>query len=464
MALTGILFLLAFCACIALTFLRGPRIGLYTYLALFYLHPPSRWWAAFLPDLRWSLIAAVATLVATLRLPPRKDVPAWTSNAPARLLILFALWLWIQNAWALAPDDQLEVSILFTKYLVLFYLIYRLLETPAQVGNFLFAHVLGCGFLGWLALLAPEYGRLEGVGGPGIDEANALGMFVSTGALCAGMLVLMERSWKRWISAALLPLIVNAVVQSESRGALLGLAAGGLVVFYLGAKMDRIKMFAVGLAGLLLVAYFAPGAFWERMLTMQAAVEQTEEIDSSAESRVALARAQLEMAANNPLGTGHRGTAVLSPMYLDQRWLTRAPGEDPYSVGARSSHNSLLSALVEQGIPGFVMFLWLMLWTVQMIRVVRAHRLRDPEDRDKIALYGACAAGSLAIVFAAGMFTDYLKTEVQIWMFAILAVLFRVHAPQALAAGREQETRPVKAGGEVRLGREARAPRQRGVG
>jgi hypothetical protein len=62
------------------------------------------------------------------------------------------------------------------------------------------------------------------------------------------------------------------------------------------------------------------------------------------------------------------------------------------------------------------------------------------------------------------MFTDYLKTEVQIWMFAILAVLFRVHAPQALAAGREQETRPVKAGGEVRLGREARAPRQRGVG
>jgi O-antigen ligase len=446
MALTGIVFLVVFVACIVLALVRDPRIGLYTYLAMFYLHPPSRWWGAFLPDLRWALIAAVATLLATLRLPARKDAPGWTSNAPARLLIVFTLWLWVQNAWALAPEEHLEVSILFTKYLVLFYLIYRLLDTPAQVGNFLFAHVLGCGLLGWLALIAPDYGRLEGVGGPGIDEANALGMFVSTGGLCAGMLVLGERSWKRWICLMLLPLIGNTIVQSESRGAMLGLVTGAVIVFYLGARTDRWRMLVLGLAGLIAFAVIAPPVYLERMLTLRAAVEQSEDIDSSAESRIWLAKAQLDMASRNLLGHGHRGTAVLSPQYLERRWLTKGADEDPYGVGARSSHNTLLSALVEQGVPGLVMFVWLIAWTGLMILRVRRLRLRDPEDRDRIALYGACAAGSLAIVFVAGMFTDYLKTEVQIWMFAVLVVLLRVHAPEARDARLGGPVRPAGSG------------------
>lgn len=451
MGLTGIAFLLAFATAIVLTFVRHPRIGLYTYLALFYVHPPSRWWGEFLPDLRWSLIAAVATLLATLRLPARANVPAWTSNAPARLLIVFTVYLWVQNAWALAPEEHLEASILFSKYLVLYYLMYRLLDTPAQVGNFLFAHVLGCGYLGWLAMLAPDLGRLEGVGGPGIDEANALGMFVATGALCAGMFVLRERSWKRWISLLLLPLIANAIVQSESRGAMLGLVTGALVIFYLGSKGDRVRMLIVGLVGMVALTVVVPSVFWERMLTLRATVDRTEEMDSSAESRVWLANAQLQMATENLLGHGHRGTAVLSPKYLEERWLTRSENEDPYASGARSSHNTLLSALVEQGIPGLVMFLWLMLWTAQMILQIRRHRLRDPEDMQRIALYGACAAGSLAIVFVAGMFTDYLKTEVQIWMFAVLTVLFRVHVPQAAEARLRAPPADAKVQGAMRV-------------
>lgn len=428
MSLTGAAFLLAYFAGLALAVFRHPRFGLYTYLAVFYLHPPSRWWGASLPDLRWALVAALVTLVGTLFLPARKNEVKWFANAPALVLIVFTVWLWIQNMWALNPSRHFELSILFSKYIVLYYVLFKLLDSPQEVGNFLFAHVLGCAYLGWLVLIAPEGGgRLEGVGGPGIDDANAMGMFVATGTLCAGVLILGERSWRRWVCALAMPLLMNTIVQSGSRGAVLGFVAGGLVVLYLSGKALRLKLIAIGTAGLLLGAPLVPDVFWERMLSLKAVTDESAELDSSSASRLVLAAAQFQMAADYPLGTGHRGTAMLSPRYMDERWLTRG-GEDPLSIGARSSHNTFLSALVEHSIVGLAVFAGLLFWLLRMILAVK-REARFPASADtRLVLYGTCAASSLVVVFVAGQFTDYINTEVQIWMLAVLnsIVCFRV--------------------------------------
>src|SRR6187455_578230 len=120
MALTGLVFLLAYASGLMIGLVHHPRYAVYTYLAVFYLHPPSRWWGAFLPDIRWSLVAGIVALIATLRLP-RSPGARWFATTPARLLIMFTAWLWIQNIWALAGPDHLEASILFTKYLLLYY-------------------------------------------------------------------------------------------------------------------------------------------------------------------------------------------------------------------------------------------------------------------------------------------------------------------------------------------------------
>lgn len=100
MSLTGLAFLIAFVAVMALALFRHPLFGLYGYVALFYLHPPSRWWGEMLPDIRWSLLAAAITLVASLRLPADRTRPPWISTAPARILIAYTIWLAIQSAWA----------------------------------------------------------------------------------------------------------------------------------------------------------------------------------------------------------------------------------------------------------------------------------------------------------------------------------------------------------------------------
>lgn len=427
MSLTGAVFVLVYIAMLALALVRDARFGLYTYVALVYLHPPSRWWGELLPDLRWSLLAAVVTLVATLRVPTDKTLPKWYQSTPARLLIVFTIWVWIQNLWALARPEQIELSVLYTKYLVLIYLIHRLVTTQREVGNFLLAHVIGCGYLGWLAYLAPAGGRLEGVGGPGIDEANALGMFIATGALCAGVVILADKGWRRWICVLALPFMGNTLVQSESRSATLALLVGGLTLLVMLPKGYRMKSYVLGLAGLIALAVMAPPVYWERLTTMKAAVNEQIEMDTSAESRMVIIEAQWRMWQAYPLGSGHRGTAVLSPFYLDEMWLTRS---HPDEQAARSSHNTMMTALTEQGVVGIVVFTWLGLWLFAAILAVRRLSAAGGQVDARFALYAAGAAASLAVVFVAGLFVDYIKTEVQIWMFILLAALLSMRKLQ----------------------------------
>src|SRR3954451_10931235 len=118
MTVTGLIFLLGYFAGLLLAFIRTPLFGLFTYIGVFYLHPPSRWWGHFLPDLRWSLLAAAATFIATLFHRTKSERASWLATTPAKLLIAYTLWLWVQNLWALDQAQHFEASFLFTKYLV----------------------------------------------------------------------------------------------------------------------------------------------------------------------------------------------------------------------------------------------------------------------------------------------------------------------------------------------------------
>jgi O-antigen ligase len=431
MAISGFIFLIAFFGGLALAFIRHPTYGLYTYVAVFYLHPPSRWWGEFLPDLRWSLLAAVVTLVAALRLPHDASRPAWYSTRPAKLIIAFTAWIWLQNLWAMDKEMHLELSILYTKYILLFYLVYRLIQTPDQLRVFLLVHIAGCGYLGWLGYNVEVSGRLEGLGGPGIDEANALAMQLGTAVMIGAMMILAERKWRLWFCIAAMPFILNTIVLAGSRGAFLALLAGGFVLWYLRPAAHRKLFYGFAALGVVLMGMLAHEAFWERMGTMKAAVNEEEEMDTSAESRIHLIKSQWRMFLDHPLGGGHRATEVLSPDYLDQKYMS-GPA-DQAEVRRRSSHNTFMSALVEQGLPGALLFGMMWLWC---LRTVRSLRPADGAWSPQTAAMAAGVSGACAVLFVAGMFVDYLKAEVQTWLFALLAVLSCM-AAQALEAKRQ---------------------------
>lgn len=417
--LTAIVFTLGFFALLGLAFQRHPIFGLYAYMASFYVHPPSRWWGKQLPDLRWALLAAGVTFLAILVHQGKLKVrPLWIATVPALVLIFYCLWLWMQSLWALDSHAHFEATIQFTKYAIAFYLFWKIADSPERITDILIAHVIGCFFLGWLAFGEGLKGgaRLDGVGGPGIDDSNTLSMFLGTGVAVAATLLLQVRGWRWWMCLAAVPFMLNGMVLAASRGAFLGLMGAGAVLFFLRPPERKGMFWVFAVLGLLLVASVVDQRFIARMLTVRDAVQQSESIDHSAEGRWVLIRAQLLMAKNRPLGVGHKGTAALSASYLDESYLTRRSAADE---AARSSHNTFMTTLVEQGIFGAVMYVVLSLWGARTL--LRLKRV----DRHKTALVErlpatACCA-AIAVVWLSGQFTDYLMAEVQIWMFALLA-------------------------------------------
>jgi O-antigen ligase len=446
MSLTGLAFAAAFFGAMGLALFRHPLFGLYAYVAVFYLHPPSRWWGATLPDLRWALFAAIVTFIATLRLPKDNARESWASTPAAKLIIAYTIWLWIQMAWALDRTDQLDICILFTKYVILFYLIYRLIDTPQKATHFLMAHVLGCAYLGWLAFNARFSGRLEGVGGPGIDEANALAMQMGTGVAVAAMLMLGGRGWVRWACFLAMPFLLNTIVLSGSRGAFLALFGTGLALWYLKPRKHRKLFYAFAVLGVILFGMLASTVFLTRMDSIGAAARQDEEADRSAASRMVIIKAQWQMAKKYPFGAGHRGTAVLSTQYLDDFWLSHTVVNGRLVAGQRSSHNTFMSALVEQGIPGAVMWVWLWVWIAMALR--RAKERGTDADATERATLAAAIGGGLAMVFVAGQFVDYLKVEIQLWLLVLLVVVLQLQrsavteGAKAVAPGTQPVLKP----------------------
>ena len=64
LSISALAFVTLYAVGLAAALTKRPIVGLIVYLFVFYNHPPTRWWGAELPELRWSLIAAVATLIA----------------------------------------------------------------------------------------------------------------------------------------------------------------------------------------------------------------------------------------------------------------------------------------------------------------------------------------------------------------------------------------------------------------
>jgi hypothetical protein len=436
-------FLLASLALTALAFSRHPVYGVYLYFMMTYVYPQGRWWGDVLGDIRWSFLAGCIAIAAALfHFGKAKPKPLWLANVPTLALLAYCAWMWIQMPWVLDFESHLSGSTLFFKSLVALWFVYRVADTPEHVRDLVFANVVGCALLGVLAYLTGRQGdRLDGVGGPGLDDANTLGTYFATAAILAGGLVLTEHGWRRWVSLGCGVCIMQGLVLTNTRGAFLGLLAGAIVLFLTHAKHYRRTFLLTALIGLVGVAIIADKKFIDRMTTIETAVAESEEADGSALSRFAIVRAQLEMFQDHPMGTGFRGTAALSPQYLERQWLT----VDRTGLAARSSHNTFMTALVEQGFPGAILYLIVLLWVLSALWRIRAARAATANPELNTLAGAIC--GALVALYVAGQTADFLLAEIQFWLLPLLVTAMQMlglshtasrETPQLAGAGVER--------------------------
>lgn len=353
------------------------------------------------------------------------------------LLLLLTLWMWLQTLWAVNTEFAIEGAVLFSKYVALYWIVYRLVRDIKGVEYIGWAHVLGCVMWGWIAYTTDVHGRFETPLGPGVDDSNVLGFHLVTGLAFAGMMFIGATDKRRWIAFVAIPLILNAVILTASRSAIIGLVAGGLGCLLFAGRVYRWRLYAAASLGLVLILLLArDDLFWQRA-GMIPVIEEQEDLDASSQARIEAFKGEWRMFLDYPFGAGHRGNEVLSPDYINSAVLTRE--------GVRSAHNTVMAVLVDQGIPGIVLFGLLQLWL--LAKLFRLRRIDRHGMISGLATFRGAVAGGLFAFWACGLFLNLFKAEVFIWLMGLVAVLDRIgtsgwdgvgQSPMTFAAGHAQ--------------------------
>jgi O-antigen ligase len=413
---TGLLFSIAFIASCVLALARGPIYGMLAYVAVFYLNPPIRWWGqGVLADIRWSLVTAAVTLVALLIHRGRWNGTPFFKQPVVIGLCLLLAWMVVQLPWILDRDLHVEVIEYYAKFVIAMYLIYYCVDSERNLRLFLWAHVLGCFYFGWLVFTTYTGGRFDNFGGAGLKDANEVALTMGTAALALGSLLLTARWPGRVVAVGVAPFIVNGLVATISRSAFLALVVGGAVYNWFTPARWRKWVVALSALAVVLLLMLTTESYWSRIQTIAMGGQIIEGVDTGVD-RIAQWRGQLRMFRDHPLGCGHHCTTILSPSYFESWVLAER-------AGVRSSHNTFLSMLVDHGVPGGLAYVALLSWVLLAARRLR----RSPVlQSGSMPLFVPAVVGSLLAMFVGDMFVPYVRYEVRFWFIALLLVLLRL--------------------------------------
>jgi O-antigen ligase len=252
---------------------------------------------------------------------------------------------------------------------------------------------------------------------PHRDALNRIKGFMSIWMTYSGLLMLvlvalvafaLTCSWKKhpWV-APLGLLLGGALFLSQTRSAWLG-AVTGVAVILLLMRPRALLLLAALLFALYLVS---PGSIQQRLRS------GFNLKDDNTRNRIELLGTAARLIRAHPwIGVGQK---------VSREALAYRGTHDFPDYLYLHMHNNFLQIAAERGIPGLMLWLWLMIqsgW--QAFRVYRSSR--DPASDRIVAFVGAAAIGGWVALMVAGMFEyNYGDSEV------LTLFLFMVSAPHA---------------------------------
>ncbi|WP_348680792.1 O-antigen ligase family protein [Alteromonas mediterranea] len=393
--------------------LKRPFVGLLLYFFVFYMHPPGKYWGSFLPEMRWTLIVAVVTLLSTLM--HAKNKGAWLKFKESKILLLFLAYTCIQIPIVTFTEVQIDYVILLFKLIIVFFLIITLVDSEKKLIAVIAANCIGAAYIGLTALQTHTRGRFEAAGLPGIEDGNLLAIHLIPVIIISSAIIVTNLK-KRFLIFFPLALVANLLFMSGSRGGLVGIFIAGVCFVFFAPKLKRTQILkwasVAAVAGLMLA-----GPLIIERVNKVVKASDTEQIDKSAYSRFVIIESQWKMFKDYPLlGFGHRGTLLLSPFYVPEDYMT-----DTDVGGRRASHNITMSFLVDHGIIGAFLYFWLVFTAFMRIREIK--RSGDERINVKLILLGSCS-GLLGLM-AASQFSNSKVLEISIWLFALIVSAYR---------------------------------------
>jgi len=375
--------------------LRRPFLGILLMAWLGYMNP-HRLCYGFILSFPVVQIVAIFTLLGMMMIREPKRM-VW--GVEIVLIIVLVSMKGISTLLGFYPEAAQNDLIRFVKIQILTFMTLMLLTSPQRVTLLIWAIVVSLGFYGLKGgLFTLAHGgvyRVEGPFGTFIGGNNELALAMVMTIPLARYLYQQESSkLVRLGLLMLMCLLAIAAIGTQSRGALVALSITGFVFWWKGKNKILSGILIAAAAAFILS--FMPDSWFERMNTIK-----TYEQDASAMGRINAWWVAFRVANEHMFGGG-------AGMWTPAIFQRHAPvPNDVHDV-----HSIYFEVLGEQGWPGLVVFVlllvttWFKCWSIQ--RMAKKHPdttwARDLALMIQVSLVGYMSAGT----FLGLAYFDYL--------------------------------------------------------
>lgn len=411
-----------------------PWIGILVWSWLGYMNPHRQTWG-FAYDMPFAMIIAATLAVAMLFSRERYRLP-WSGTIV--LWLLFLAWMSLTTAVSIYPDRAMPLYSTVIKIQIMTLVTLMLITDMHKIHSLIWVIVGSIGFYsvkGGLFTLATGGGyRVYGPMDSNITENNALAL--ATLMVIPLMVYLFKvhrnRRWLKMLLAVSILLSTVSVVGSQSRGALLSLAAVG-AFFWLKSGSKMLTGSALVFLAVLTFS-FMPASWHERMTTIA-----NYEEDASAMGRINAWIYSINIARDRLTGGGFNSWSA-------ETYAVYSPESRTTNVVA---HSIYFAVLADHGWPGLIMYLTLLFIAWRKLSKVIALSRHD-ESPLLPATLARMLQVSLVAYLSGGAFLSLSYFDLPWHIIAISILLGKLHTSEAKATAARPEYFPQ--GGLIRHG------------
>ena len=355
--------------------LKRPWLGILMWSWLGYMNPHRIAWG-FVTTMPVAMIIALATFAGILFCKEEKRLP-WTRETV--LLLIFTGWMFISTLLAQYPGMAWPQWDKVWRIILMTYVTMLVITDRQRLHWLVVVIAMSIGFYGFkggvFILTGGSGNNVMGPSGSFIADRNSVGLaLIMIVPLLWYVRLQLESYWLRLGLLAGGALTLIAIIGTNSRGALLGLAAMGF--FFLMKARNRLGIIMALIPVVLVVLYVMPPEWFERMHTIE-----TYEEDASAMGRLYAWGNAITLANMFFFGGGFRAVT---------------------GYGGTDSHSNWFGVLGELGWVGLAMFVLLHVFTwlsaAQIMRWAKPHEslrwARDLAAMVQVSLIGYMSAGS----------------------------------------------------------------------
>jgi probable O-glycosylation ligase (exosortase A-associated) len=397
--------------------LARPYIGILLWTWVSFMNPQRLCWG-FAYNFPFAYVIAIVTLVSALISREPKKIP-WTRETV--VLLIFIGWMVLTTIFSVYPFLAWPELNKVVKIQLMVFVTMMLMQSKERINLLVWVMALSLAFYGVKGgIFTILHGGVYHVRGPArtfIGGDNEIGLaLIMTIPLLRYLQLTATRVLLKYAMIVAMVLCALAAIGSQSRGAMLGMAAMGVFLWLKSrGKLITGLMTAVAAA---LILMTMPQAWFDRMATIQ-----TYQQDASAEGRINAWKMAFNLAKDRPLGGGFEAFQPgMFAVYAPQPW------------NVHDSHSIYFEVLGEHGFFGLFLFLMLglMVWRTASWIIKRARG--DPENRWAADL-AAMAQVSLVGYASAGAFLGLANFDLYYTLIAVVVLCKTVLVARQAARG-----------------------------